>query len=57
MIAGYAIWLWNAISYIMEGTQAKSMWKQDPETKLLAQKGGEWGVEKVYSEEFHSMGD
>jgi hypothetical protein len=41
----------------MEGTQAKSMWKQDPETKLLAQKGGEWGVEKVYSEEFHSMGD
>ena len=31
------------ISYIKERTQAKGIWKQDPEANIWAQ---EWGVEK-----------
>ena len=34
-------------SYIKGETQAKGIWKQDPETNIWAQEGCEWGVEKA----------
>ena len=43
-IASYALWLWNIVSYITEGTQVNTIWKQDPEAYIWAQKGWEWGV-------------
>ena len=46
-IASCAIWLWNMVSYIKGGMQAKGIWKQDPEANTLAQEGWEWGVEKA----------
>ena len=33
-IANCAIWLWNMVSYIKGGTQAKGIWKQDPEANI-----------------------
>ena len=42
-----AIWLWNMVSYIKGGMQAKGIWKQDPEVNIWAQEGREWGVEKA----------
>ena len=32
-------------SYIKEGMQDKSIWKQDPEANIWAQEGWEWGVD------------
>ena len=29
-IASCGIWLWNMVSYIKGGIQAKGIWKQDP---------------------------
>ena len=46
-IASWAIWLWNTVSYIKGGIQAKVNWKQDPEANIWAQEGWEWGVEKA----------
>ena len=45
-IACCAIWLWNMVSYIKGGIQAKGIWKQDPEANIWAQEGWEWVVEK-----------
>ena len=42
-----AIWLWNMVSYIKEGMQAKGIWKQDPEVNIWDQDGWDWGVEKA----------
>ena len=36
-----AIWLWNMLSYINAGTQAKVIWKQDPEANIWPQEGWE----------------
>ena len=33
-IGSCAIWLWNMVSYIKGGMQAKSIWKQDPEANI-----------------------
>ena len=46
-IASCAIWMWNMVSYIKGGIQAKGIWKQDPEANIWAQEGWEWGVEKA----------
>ena len=35
-IASCAIWLWNMVSYIKGGIQAKGIWKQDPEANIWA---------------------
>jgi hypothetical protein len=35
------------VSYIKGGTQAKGIWKQDPEANILAQEECEWGMEKA----------
>ena len=40
-------WLWNMVSYIKGGIQAKGIWKQDPEANFWAQEGWECGVEKA----------
>ena len=31
--------LWNMVSYIKGGIQAKGIWKQDPEENIWAQEG------------------
>ena len=36
-----------AAPYIKGRTQAKGIWKQDPQANILAQEGWEWGVEKA----------
>ena len=41
------IWLWNVVSYINWGTQAKNIWKHDPEANNWAQEGWGWGVQKA----------
>ena len=41
------IWLWNMVSCIKGGIQAKGIWKQDSEANIWAQEGWEWGVEKA----------
>ena len=46
-VTSCAIWLWNMVSYIKEGMQAKGIWKQDPEANIWSQEGWEWGVEKA----------
>ena len=46
-IASCAIWLWNMVSYIKGRTQAKGIWKQDPEANIWAQKGLKWGGDKA----------
>ena len=46
-IASCAIWLWNMVSYIKGGIQAKGVWKQDREANIWAQEGWEWGVVKA----------
>ena len=43
MIASCAIWLWDMISYVKGGMQAKGIWKQDLEVNIWAQ----WEVEKA----------
>ena len=40
-------WLWNTNSHINGGTQAKGIWKLDPETNIWAQNGWAWGVKKA----------
>ena len=35
------------VSYIKGGSQAKGIWKQDPEANIWVQGGWEWGVEKA----------
>ena len=35
------------ISYIKGGTQAKGIWKQDPEANIWTQEGCEWWVDTV----------
>ena len=47
IIASSAKWLWSMVSYIKGGTQAKGIWKQDPEANIWAQEGWEWGVDKA----------
>ena len=39
--------LWNIVSYIKEGMQAKCIWKQDPEVNICAQERWEWKLEKA----------
>ena len=39
--------LWNIVSYIKGGMQAKGIWKQDPEANIWTQEGWECGVEKA----------
>ena len=41
------MWLWNIVSYIKEGIQAKGIWKQDPDANIWVQEGWEWGMEKA----------
>jgi hypothetical protein len=36
-IVSCAIWLWSMVSYIKGGTQAKGIWKEDPEANVRAQ--------------------
>ena len=35
------------VSYIKGGTQAKGIWKQNPEESIWTQEGFEWGVAKA----------
>ena len=46
-IASCAVWLWNMVSYIKGGIQAKGIWKQDPEASIWTHNDWEGGVEKV----------
>ena len=45
-IEGCAIWLWNMVSYIKGGTQAKIILKRDLEENIWSKVGWEWGVQK-----------
>jgi len=38
-MANCAIWLWNMVSFIKEGIQAKYMSKKDSEAKIWTQEG------------------
>ena len=55
--------MWNMVSYIKGGMQAKGIWKQDPEANIWVQEEWEWGVEKLHNEELgvhftqYNMGD
>ena len=53
----YQLWyrLWNMISNIKRGMQAKGIRKQDPEANIWAQEGWEWGRRRVHNEELHNF--
>ena len=42
IIASCAVWLWNMVSYIKGGMQAKGIWQQDPEANIWAQERWKW---------------
>jgi hypothetical protein len=46
IIASCAIWMWNMVSYIKRGMQAKGIWKLDPEANIWAPGGMSMGSGK-----------
>ena len=55
LIASYAIWWWNMVSYIKGGMQAKGIWKQDPAANIWTQRDENWEWRRLHNEELHSL--
>ena len=51
-ILSCTVCLWIMFSYIRRGTQAKGIWKHDPEANIWAQEGWEW--RRLYNHELHN---
>ena len=47
--------MWSMDSYIKVGTQAKSIWKQDPEENIWAQEVGDGEWSWLHGEELHGL--